>query len=623
MANCNYKVNITDIQNKYKFKIFSAPRGEKGEKGEKGDTGEVSQKQLDNVQAQIDGLASGSPLVASSTSEMINTNKVYVNTTDGNWYYYDGDSWEIGGTYQSSGIADDSIVYSNLETKLQNSLSPLYNDNNVYSYTSEYISSDGTLHTSNNKTTFLWEIDVVKNETYYVYRRYDKNNLPLASYPTYIIKDSSNNILVKHFTTDEQIVNTTLTEIINIPAGATKLYINSTYGYTNTDTSKNRPKGYILKLQNYKPSIDVSYNNFDTNLKTMFKINYEEVAETSSIPNSIIQYDTPVNLANWTTKIYDVNPGENFKIEGLTNFGTYPLLSFGTKDVTLEYTFNNVTYNTPALIEKFNDASTISTFTIPDYCNKILVSVSNSNSNYKIYKQSGIQINPDNVDIDLSGLVSNPLNNKTLCFTGDSISAASTTGVKGFVQLMHENNPTANFYNYAHDGWTIGKIQNSSTSIQDTLPTILSEHPNSDYIILQGGANDIWQSSSIAKGDISNSYNANDFDRSTFAGGLEWMISYCITNFPAKKIGFIITHQIRWLDLEGEYMELARNICKKWSIPYIDLYNEANLNMRVPYQAEHYSITTNDAPNGDGCHPNLAGYQIITPKIENWLKYKI
>ena len=31
MANCNYKVKIKDIQNKYKFKIFSPPRGEQGD----------------------------------------------------------------------------------------------------------------------------------------------------------------------------------------------------------------------------------------------------------------------------------------------------------------------------------------------------------------------------------------------------------------------------------------------------------------------------------------------------------------------------------------------------------------------------------------------------------------
>ena len=74
-------------------------KGEKGEKGEKGDP-------------------SGSPLVASSTSEMTDTTTVYVNTTDGYWYYYDGTDWQPGGVYQSTAlpsatqdIIDNALTY--------------------------------------------------------------------------------------------------------------------------------------------------------------------------------------------------------------------------------------------------------------------------------------------------------------------------------------------------------------------------------------------------------------------------------------------------------------------------------------------------------------------------------
>lgn len=62
------------------------------------------------VESELNSIASGSPLTASSTSGMTDTTKVYVNTTDGKWYFYDGDSWEIGGTYQASEIADGSVT---------------------------------------------------------------------------------------------------------------------------------------------------------------------------------------------------------------------------------------------------------------------------------------------------------------------------------------------------------------------------------------------------------------------------------------------------------------------------------------------------------------------------------
>ena len=51
----------------------------------------------------------GSPLIASSVSEMTDKTKVYVNTSDGNWYSWNRSNWEKGGVYNSKGINDNSI----------------------------------------------------------------------------------------------------------------------------------------------------------------------------------------------------------------------------------------------------------------------------------------------------------------------------------------------------------------------------------------------------------------------------------------------------------------------------------------------------------------------------------
>ena len=92
--------------------------------------GEVIEPAIEQQNAFIQTLESGSPLVASSTSGMTDTSRVYVNTTDGNWYYYDGDSWEIGGVYQSSAgyqdfknnlneISNTGLTYLNLYSTLK------------------------------------------------------------------------------------------------------------------------------------------------------------------------------------------------------------------------------------------------------------------------------------------------------------------------------------------------------------------------------------------------------------------------------------------------------------------------------------------------------------------------
>ena len=69
---------------------------------------------IDSIDNKVDNIASGSPLVASSTSGMTDTTRVYVNTTDGKWYYYNGTTWTAGGTYQSTGISDGSITLDKL-----------------------------------------------------------------------------------------------------------------------------------------------------------------------------------------------------------------------------------------------------------------------------------------------------------------------------------------------------------------------------------------------------------------------------------------------------------------------------------------------------------------------------
>lgn len=80
---------------------------------------------LKEMNTKINEATSGSPLVASSTSEMTNTSRIYVNTTDGKWYYYDGDSWEIGGTYQSTGIGENEVKTVNLDTQIINKIKNL------------------------------------------------------------------------------------------------------------------------------------------------------------------------------------------------------------------------------------------------------------------------------------------------------------------------------------------------------------------------------------------------------------------------------------------------------------------------------------------------------------------
>lgn len=76
---------------------------------------------INDINNKVDSVASGSPLVASSISEMTDTTRTYVLSTDGYWYYYNGSAWTRGGVYQASvDTADVTAIKDNLAVTDEN-----------------------------------------------------------------------------------------------------------------------------------------------------------------------------------------------------------------------------------------------------------------------------------------------------------------------------------------------------------------------------------------------------------------------------------------------------------------------------------------------------------------------
>lgn len=121
-------------------------------------------ERINDISSLVNSLASGSPLVASDVSGMTETDRIYVNTTDGKWYYYDGDSWEIGGTYQSTGIGENEVKLENLSINLQNIFST--DLSNVQTTSGHYIRFDG-VYSNANSFSVTDSIPVKKGETIY------------------------------------------------------------------------------------------------------------------------------------------------------------------------------------------------------------------------------------------------------------------------------------------------------------------------------------------------------------------------------------------------------------------------------------------------------------------------
>lgn len=199
----------------------------------------------------------------------------------------------------------------------------------------------------------------------------------------------------------------------------------------------------------------------------------------------------------------------------------------------------------------------------------------------------------------------NKLANKILFNFGDSIAAGDGNNGKGYAELFATKHNMI-CHDFAVGGATLGET--SSNNITTQVSTAISKGITPDYILIEGGTNDI-AGYNVPKGTLTNDYNVNSFDKTTTAGGLEWIIYTLKTKYPDAKIVFVSVHKMGSRDYskQVERQGICVDICKKWSIPIVDIFNRGNLNTFLP---EHHKFTkpTQSQPIGDRTHPNEVGY---------------
>lgn len=248
---------------------------------------------------------------------------------------------------------------------------------------------------------------------------------------------------------------------------------------------------------------------------------------------------------------------------------------------------------------------------------------------YYIAIEEGVQMN-ETMKNQISSFVPN-LYDKSVIFTGDSICAGSTDSVGGGWARRIGEKYNMNWVNKAVGGGTIidKDLVGSSFTICDT-----DFSPGADYIILEGGTNDADRIGSILGSDIPQlfgTYNLNDYrtvyTNSTFCSAFERMIQRVVTTYPTSKVGYIVAMKMTSVsggyDKEHNnrraYFETAIEICKKWGVPVLNLWDNCTMNPRL---LEHFDGTVPDEDGlyWDGQHPTSHGYDMISPIIAAWME---
>jgi len=225
------------------------------------------------------------------------------------------------------------------------------------------------------------------------------------------------------------------------------------------------------------------------------------------------------------------------------------------------------------------------------------------------------------IEPEIYSRTADPLAGKLAVFDGDSITAG--TGWAGGYPKMIGDMYGLRHVNYGVGGGTItaGTTTTGGTDRHWVSRNVDNWNPDADYIIIQMSSNDY--SLTVPMGDMLGTFTTTAFDDTTFAGALENTFLQAQLKYPAKKIGLIIpfkvygTFQVLDRNRFETYIDMAKKICVKWSVPYLDLYSASPLNFGIKAIRDQFSLLSGS--DGDGTHPNEAGYRALTPVIANWM----
>ena len=230
----------------------------------------------------------------------------------------------------------------------------------------------------------------------------------------------------------------------------------------------------------------------------------------------------------------------------------------------------------------------------------------------------------------------NKLKNKFIVYDGDSICEGRFKGQAangGAYPLLISEATDSTFQNYAVGGGTLCSQRNRPNfpwggkhhSLVDSLKALT---PDADLYCFEGGANDYWQNFEL--GSFDRDDYTGELDTETVTGALEFIFRYALNTFLGKPICFVIVHKIseysngvRTADLSSkknfaslpytfnELHDRLTEICKKYSIPYYDAYEESGLNgWNELHNNTFLTAGSNCTPErGDGCHPNAEAYK--------------
>lgn len=299
------------------------------------------------------------------------------------------------------------------------------------------------------------------------------------------------------------------------------------------------------------------------------------------------------------SRYIDVIEGEQYEIHGRNNWGNCIVAFYNNSDTVV----SKVTTLGSSEGTFFNEI-----VAVPNGATKLLVSFE-VETLYFVNKVTTEQK-------EESYKVAFPLYNKKVLSFGDSLAEGGANGGVSYAHLIAENNQM-HLFSEALGGASMRVVSGSNNNVCKQVDHAIEYHSTKatvdfDFVLLEGGTNDV---NAGTLGDIIDGYDVSACDNTTFTGALEINISKIRNTWWSANIIYILAHKMttRNAEKQQQFHDRIIEVCNKWGIPYVDIYNNGQIMSNV-------NVLLNNC-FADATHPNGTGYEkFYVPQIVSKMK---
>ena len=505
---------------------------------------------INNIDSKVNSALSGAPTPVSSTAEMTDTSKIYLNTTDGKWYFYNGSSWIAGGVYQATEIEDNSIDVSKLNVAKTGSI--FYSSINVNKL------ADNKIQIKTNNYCYL----ICNNRYYNVSNKDVTVSIPDLDidFLVYDINNSNFNILTQSQlnTADNKsnyiIFAVYFNNMIMPLFSQSNFYSSGFLNYSNQIFFTKTPYSTITIDKN---NHTITFNNLYISSKK---------ALVFAINNVVVNYDPSINISYIIfeeSTLKAVSFLDNFdysRVVGyISDYGNFIFV----KDCEDLLNKNNI-----------NDKNYIT-------INNMTTDLFNKNKNTKVVFLG------DSITQGMGG-TNFAQNGETIITVGDNTWKRNNNGYcyANLLKDYLEDNYNCNVINNACSGTDSYFIKNN---LETLLPT------DTDFCLLMIGTNDELYDYNQVYNDLQTNIN--------------YFINYCNEN----NIKYVICSPVPRenndnTDIKSPIFEINniyKIIASQNNIEYVNMYN------LIYYYCFENNKNWSDYLTSDNIHPNDKGYWLI------------